>query len=84
MSMVSKTSCRHFSTQGSYYVFTHAWTKLHSEVMSSISATYECHYAWPLPKANSTTVRDLMVYTICEQPALVCRDSQSHSVDPSL
>ena len=29
------------------------WTELHSEVMTWISGTYECHYAWPLPKANS-------------------------------
>ena len=31
-------------------------TKLHNEVTSWISGAYECHYAWPLPKANSTTV----------------------------
>ena len=35
-----------------------------------------------LPEANSSTVRDLTVATICEQPALVCHDPQSFSVDP--
>ena len=34
MSMVSKTLCSHFSSQGSYYSYTHAWTKFHNEVMS--------------------------------------------------
>ena len=54
---------------------------LHNEVMSWIFGTYECHYAWTLPKANATTVDNLTV-TICEQPALVCHGPQSHSVDP--
>ena len=30
MSMVSKTLCSHFSGQGSYYGYTHAWTKFQS------------------------------------------------------
>ena len=46
MSMVSKTLCSHFSSQGSYYGYTHAWTKFHNEVMSWTSGAYECHYAW--------------------------------------
>ena len=33
---VSKTSCSHFSSQGSYYGYTHAWTKLYNEVTSCI------------------------------------------------
>ena len=47
--------CSHFSCQGSYYGCTHAWTELHTEVMSWISGTY----AWALSEANWTTVRDL-------------------------
>ena len=61
MSKISKTLCSHFSGQGSYYSYTHTWTKLHNEVMSWIFGAYECHYAWPLPEANSTTVCDLTV-----------------------
>ena len=59
MSMVLKqTSCSHFACQGSYYATHTHWTKHHNEVMSWISGVYECHYAWPLPEANVTTVRD--------------------------
>ena len=57
MSMESKTLCNHFACKGSYYA-THT---LGLNVMSWISKAYECHYAWPLPEANATTVRDLMV-----------------------
>ena len=32
----SKTLCSHFSGQGSYYSYTHAWTKLYNEVTSCI------------------------------------------------
>ena len=28
---------------------------------SEYLALYECHYAWPLPEVNSTTVRDLTI-----------------------
>ena len=42
VSVVSKTSCIHFSGQGSHYGYTHAWTKLHNEVMSWISGSYRC------------------------------------------
>ena len=38
--------------------------KLHIEVMSWISGTYMCHYAWPLPETNLTTVRDLIVPSV--------------------
>ena len=64
--LVSKTSYSHFSGHGSYYSYTHARTtcKLHNEVMSWIFGAYECHYAWPLPEANSTTVRDLTVSSV--------------------
>ena len=48
--------------------YTHAWTKLHNEVMSWISGAYECHYAWPLPEANATTVRDLTVLSVSSLP----------------
>ena len=33
MTMVSKTLCSHFSCKGSYYGYTHAWTKLHNGVI---------------------------------------------------
>ena len=50
------TNCSHFSGQGSYYSYTHAWTKLQSRVMSWII----WHWVrWPLPEANSTIVRNL-------------------------
>ena len=42
VSVVSKTLCIHFSGQGSHYGYTHAWTKLHNEVMSWISGSYRC------------------------------------------
>ena len=29
---------------------------------------YECHYAWPLPEANATTVRDLTVPSVSSLP----------------
>ena len=29
-----QTLCSHFSGQGSYYPYAHAWTKLYNEVMS--------------------------------------------------
>ena len=51
--------------------YTHAWTKLHNKVMSWISGAYECHYAWPLPEVNTTTVRDLMVPSVSSQPLSV-------------
>ena len=34
MNMVGKTSCSHFSSERSYYGYTHTWTKLHNEVMT--------------------------------------------------
>ena len=54
--------------------YTHAWTKLHNKVMSWISGAYECHYAWPLPEANATTVRDLAVLSVSSLPlsVMVC------------
>ena len=68
MTVVSKTLCSHFSSQGSYYGYTYTWTKL---VMSWISGAYECHYAWPLHEANSTTVRDLTVPSVSSLPLSV-------------
>ena len=44
MSMVSKTLCNHFFGQGNYYGYTHAWTKLHSEVMSWMSVIMHGSY----------------------------------------
>ena len=67
--MVSKTSYSHFFGQGlSYYSYTHAWTKLHNEVMSWIFGVYECHYARPLPEASSTTVCGLTVSSVSSLP----------------
>ena len=50
---------------------THAWTKLHNEVMSRISGTYECHYSWPLPEANVTIVCDLTIPSVSSLPLSV-------------
>ena len=36
-----------------------------------ITGTYECHYAWPLPEANTITVRDLMVLSVSSPPLSV-------------
>jgi len=55
MSMVSKTSCSHFFSQWSYWGYTHALTKLHTEVISWISRAYECR----LCMAYLNTKRDL-------------------------
>ena len=58
--------------------YTHTWTKLHTEVMSSISGAYDhdrvlvMHGA--LPEVNSTTVS--VICTVCGQPALVCHGPQ--------
>ena len=70
MKMVGKTLCSHFSSQGSYYSYTHAWTKLHNEVMSWISGTYYL----PEFEANSTTVCDLTVLSVSSLPlsVIVC------------
>ena len=66
-----QTLCSYFSGQRSYYGYTHAWTKVHNEVMSWISGSYGCHYVWPLPEVNSTTVGDL---SVCSLPlhVMVC------------
>ena len=69
--MVSKTLCSHFSSQGSYYSYTHAWTKLHNEVMSSSLVLMSVDYAWPLPAVNPTTVRDLTVPSVSSLPLSV-------------
>ena len=64
MSMISTTLCSHFSSQGSYYDYTHAWTKLHTEVMSWIWCLWvslcmaltwsELNYcAWFVPSVSS-------------------------------
>ena len=47
---VSKTSCSHFSSQGSYYGYTHAWTKLYNEVTSCIM---DSHWAASVLGAGS-------------------------------
>ena len=47
------------------------WTKLHNEVRSWISGAYECHYAWTLPEANSTSVYDLTVQSVSSLPLSV-------------
>ena len=44
MSMVSKTLCSHFSSQGSYYGYTHTWTKLHTEVVVFMSVIMHGSY----------------------------------------
>ena len=59
MSVVSNTSCSHFFAQWSYWGYTHAFTKLYTEVTSWISRAYECQLCMDLPEANSITVRDL-------------------------
>ena len=41
LSVVSNTSCSHFFGQWSYWSYTHAFTKLHTKVMS---CAYECRY----------------------------------------
>ena len=71
MGTVSKILCSHFSHQGRYYGCTHAWTKLQNEVRSWISGAYDCHYAWTLPEANSTSVHDLMVTSVSSLPLSV-------------
>ena len=60
-----------FSGQGSFYGYTHAWTKLHKQVISWISGAYECYYAWPLLEANSTTVHNLTVPSVSSLPLSV-------------
>ena len=61
MSVVSNTLCSHFFGQWSNWGgYTHAFTKLHSEVMSWISCAYECRsVCMDLPEPNSITVHDL-------------------------
>ena len=54
MSMASKTSCCHFSGQGSY-CSTHTLGQIFTNCLWHLLR----HYSWPLPEANSTTVRDL-------------------------
>ena len=84
INIISKTSCSHFSIQGSYYGYTHAWTKLYNEVMNWISGAYESgHYARSLPEANSTTVRDLTVPPVSSQPLslMVCSCNHQRGVD---
>jgi len=80
MSTASKTSCSHFSAQGSYYAihtlglnFTmKSWT----ESLVLMSAIMHGPY-----------LKQTQLYcawfdgTVCEQPALVCHFPQSHSVD---
>ena len=64
MSMVSKTSCSHFSGQGSYHT-THTWT---NKVMSWISGAYES-----LCMALTWSELDYFAWfdgTVCDQPAL--------------
>ena len=64
MSMISTTLCSHFSSQGSYYGYTHALTKLPTEVMSWIWCLWvslcmaltwsELNYcAWFVPSVSS-------------------------------
>ena len=56
MSMVSNTSCSNFFGQWSYWSYTHAFTKLHTEVMSWISCAYECQLCMDL---LNTVLHDL-------------------------
>ena len=50
--------------------YTHAWTKLHNQVMSWTSgAVYmSVNMRWPLPEVNTTTVRDLIVLSVSSLP----------------
>ena len=73
MSMVSKTLCSHFSGQGSYtlglnFTISHELNLWHLWVSLCMALTWsELNYcAW-------------FDGTVCEQPALVCHGSQSHS-----
>ena len=61
MSLVSKTSCSHFVCQGSYYDTHTLGLNFTNKFMSWISGAYECHYAWPLPEANATTVVNINI-----------------------
>ena len=69
INMVGKTSCSHFSSEGSYYGYTHTWTKLHNEVMSWISGPYEHHWS-----ELNYTVPDLTVPSLSSLPlsVMVC------------
>ena len=68
MSMVSKNFVQPFLQSRKLLRYTHAWTKLHNEVMSWILGAYEYHYSWPLPEANSTTVHDLTAPSVSSLP----------------
>ena len=55
-------NCSHLSGQESYYGYTHACIKLHTEAMSWISGAYECWFCMALTsnlKVNSITVCNL-------------------------
>ena len=64
MSIVSKT-VQPFRLSRKLLCYTHACTKLHNHESHELnSGAYECHYAWPLPEASTTTVCDLTVPSV--------------------
>ena len=85
MDMVSKMSCSHFFGQVSYYGYTHACTKLYNKVTSWNSGAYKCHYGWPSPEANSTTVCDLTILPVSSLPlSVMVRVAFSRSINVEL
>ena len=74
MNMVSKNFVQRF---GSYYA-THTlglnFTNCHELNLWCLW----CHYSWPLPEANSTTVRDLMTPSVNSLPLSVIVCSRFH------
>ena len=63
-------NCSDFSGQGSFYGYTHT-CKLHTEVMSWISAAYEYVSIMHGPYLKRTQLLCIMC-TVCDQAALVC------------
>ena len=62
--------------------YTPAWTKLYNEVMSWISGTNECHYAWPLLETNQSTVCDLTIHSVSSHPSSVTVHSRIQRIGP--
>ena len=70
MRMVSKTLRSHFSSQGSYYGYTHTWTKLHNEIISWISETSDKPTYTCVLQCSSTNVGLVQVHPAQLKPVM--------------
>ena len=62
----TRCRCQQIAAISPVSMATLAWTKFHTQIISWISGAFRFLYAWPLPEATSTTMRNFyLLWAAC-------------------